>query len=223
MRYYPVNLDIEDRNCLVVGGGSVGARKAQSLLNCGAYVIVVSPKIEEKLKELLGCSRLRWTQRNYRPSDLDGVFLVIGATDDDVLNRSIHKEAGQRNILCNIADRPEICDFTLPAVVGRGDLTIAISTSGKSPAFAKHLKEEIAGQYGEEYAEFLRLMGEIRRRLLKDAHAPEIHKPVFEQLISRGLLDLVRSGAIAGIDELLEEILGNSQYRYDQLMNNEWP
>jgi precorrin-2 dehydrogenase/sirohydrochlorin ferrochelatase len=218
MRYYPVNLDIQDRKCLVLGGGAVGTRKVLTLLNCGARVTVISPDATERLIGLSEDQELLWEQRTYRSTDLDGMFLVIGATDDETLNRRIYEDAKRLNILCNIADRPEVCNFILPAIVNRGDLIIAISTSGKSPAFAKQLRLEMADRFGEEYAEFLRLMGAIRKRLLKEDHAPEAHKPIFEQLISQGLIDLIRREDTAGIDTLLNEILGD-EYSYDQLMN----
>lgn len=220
MRYYPVNLDIQDRRCLVLGGGAVGTRKVRTLLDCGALVTAVSPEATEELVGLFEDQKITWVRRTYRSSDLDGMFLVIGATDDEALNLRVYEDAKRLNILCNIADRPQVCNFILPAIVNRGDLIIAISTSGKSPAFAKQLRLELADRFGEEYAGFLMLMGAIRKRLLEEAHAPEAHKPIFEQLIGRGLIDLIRKEDVAGIDSLLEEILGNG-YLYDQLMNAE--
>ena len=217
MRYYPVNLDIQGRNCLVIGGGAVGTRKAAALLACGAEVTVVSPDATEKLRGLLLSKKLNWIQRSYRSCDLEGRFLVMGATDDEALNRRIHGDARRLSILCNIADRPDECDFILPSVLNRGDLIIAISTSGKSPAFARHLRLEMADRYGDEYAEFLRLMGAIREQLLAADHAPEAHRPLFEELISRGLIDRVRRKDISGVDALLVEILGD-EYRYERLL-----
>jgi precorrin-2 dehydrogenase / sirohydrochlorin ferrochelatase len=220
MRYYPVNLDIEDRRCLVLGGGAVGTRKVLTLLDCGAEVTVVSPDTTERLSGLFEDRKITWMKRSYRSSDLEGMFLVIGATNDEALNLRVYEDAKRLNILCNIADRPQVCNFILPAVVNRGDLIIAISTSGKSPAFAKQLRLEMADRYGEEYAAFLTLMGAIRERLLAEEHAPEAHKPIFEQLISRGLIDLIRTEDRVGINSLLLEILG-SGFFYDQLINPE--
>ncbi len=217
MRYYPVNLDIEDRRCLVVGGGAVGTRKVLSLMDCGASVRVVSPDVTEQLKSLHDRGEIEVRCREYRSSDLEGAFLVIGATDDEDENRKIHSDASKLGILCNIADRPEICSFVLPAVVKRGDLTIAVSTSGKSPAFAKHLRMELEDRYGEEYTAFLELMGAIRHRLLKEDHAPEIHKPLFERLISGGLVDLIKEGDKPEIDRLLKQVLGDG-FAYDGLV-----
>lgn len=220
MRYYPVNLDVKNRRCLVVGGGGVGARKVQTLLECGAIVTVVSPAIAGNLRKLADMGSLVLRQRSYRESDLDGMFLVIGATDNEELNRRISKDAHQRNMLCNIADRPEACNFILPAIVNRGDLVIAISTSGKSPAFAKKLRRRLEEEYGQEYADFLRLMGAIRKKLLSEAHEPEAHKHLFEHLINRGLIDMIRDRKTDEVNALLLEILGEG-YRMHELIPGE--
>ena len=220
MRYYPVNLDIKNRKCLVVGGGSVGTRKVITLLDCGAIVTVISPDAAEKLLELAGNGSIRWEKRSYLASDLDGMFLVIGATDDEELNRQISADAEQLNMLCNIADRPEVCNFILPAIVNRGDLVISISTSGKSPAFAKKLRKELEKQFGEEYAEFLRLMGAIRKKLLRKKHQPEAHKHLFEQLISSGLIEMIKNNKKEDINSLLFEIFGKG-YDFESLMKTD--
>ena len=217
MKYYPINLDIRNRNCLVVGGGSVGTRKVRTLLDCGANVTVVSPDATEKLRKLAESGDIRLKRRTYQSSDLAGMFLVIGATDDDALNRRVHSDAQRQNMLCNIADRPAVCNFILPAIVNRGDLIIAVSTSGKSPAFAKKLKKHFEKEFGEEYETFLRLMGAIRKKLLKKSHQPEAHKPLFERLISGNLPEMIKTGETAGINRLLSETLGPG-YDFESLI-----
>lgn len=218
MRYYPVHLDIQNRNCLVVGGGAVGTRKVVTLLNCGANVTVVSPDISEKLRELAGSPGLTLKQRPYQPADLAGMFLVIGATDDETLNRRISRDAEQRGTLCNIADRPEICNFILPSIVQRDDLVVTISTSGRSPALAKKLRKSLETQFGEEYGVLLRLMGGIRKKLLDQSHEPEAHKPLFEQLINSDLTELIKQGKTNEIDSRLLNVLGEG-YKFDELIN----
>lgn len=217
MTYYPVNLDIEDRKCLVVGGGSVGTRKAGTLLGCGALVTVVGSTLSKKLLALSGAKGLTIESRPYRSSDLEGMFLVIGATDDRNLNGRISRDAGHRGILCNIVDQPDSCSFILPAVIRRGDLIISVSTSGRSPAMAKKLRQELENQFGEEYAEFLKLMGAVRHQLLSRTKASESHKVLFEELIRNGLFDLVRENREEEIDRLLQRVLGD-EYRYADLM-----
>jgi len=217
MKYYPVNLDMRNRKCLVVGGGAVGTRKVMTLLECGAKVTVVSTDITEKLQELSDSDIIKLEKRPFHISDLDEMFLVIGATDNQEINRKIHSEAERLGILCNIADRPEDCNFILPAIVNRGDLIIAISTSGKSPAFAKKMRKDLEKQFGTEYAEFLKLMGGIRNKLLSEDHEPEAHKPLFEKLIQRDLVRMIKDRDIAAVNSLLFEILGEG-YIFDELM-----
>jgi precorrin-2 dehydrogenase/sirohydrochlorin ferrochelatase len=217
MRYYPIHLDIQNRSCLVVGGGGVGTRKVMALLKCGARVTVVSPVISERLQNLAETAPLTLKPRPYRTADLEGVFLVIGATDDEALNRQISRDAENRNILCNIADRPEVCNFILPSIVQRKDLVITISTSGQSPALAKKMRKTLEGQFGDEYGELLQLMGAIRKKLLRQAHEPEAHKPLFEQLINSDLSAMIRESKTEAINALLFKILGDG-YRYEELM-----
>lgn len=218
MKYYPAYLDIRNRRCLVVGGGGVGTRKVKTLLDCGARVTIISPQVSGQLKELAGNNRVDVKQRSYQPGDLEDMFLVIGAADDEKLNRQISRDAEKRGLLCNIADRPEICNFILPSIVHRGDLTISISTAGRSPAMAKKLRQDLEKRYGEEYADFLRLMGAIRQKLLSQAHEPEAHKSLFEQLINDDLLELIRENRIEEINSLLQAVLGEG-YRYEALVD----
>ena len=217
MKYYPVNLDIRNRKCLVVGGGAVGTRKVMTLLDCGAKVTVVSTDVAEKLQELSDSDIIKLEKRPFQISDLDEMFLVMGATDNQEINREIHSEAERLGILCNIADRPEDCNFILPAIVNRGDLIIAISTSGQSPAFAKKMRKDLEKKFGTEYAEFLKLMGEIRNKLLSEDHEPEAHKHLFEQLIKRDLVEMIKDRDIAAVNSSLFEILGEG-YIFDELM-----
>jgi precorrin-2 dehydrogenase/sirohydrochlorin ferrochelatase len=215
--FYPIHLDIRNRRCLVVGGGGVGTRKVKTLLDCGAYVTVVSPDVQPALQELSGNPALTIKQRKYRSEDIDGVFLVIGATDDAALNRRIGREAAQKDILCNIVDRPESSNFILPAIVRRGDLILTVSTSGQSPAMAKNLRRELERQFGNEYMVMLKLMGAIRKKLLNQAHAPEAHKHLFEQLLNNGLLEMIQDNRTEAINRLLQRILGD-EFNYEQLM-----
>jgi precorrin-2 dehydrogenase/sirohydrochlorin ferrochelatase len=217
MKYYPVHLDIKNRNCLVVGGGAVGTRKVNTLLECGARVIVVSLNPTLQLTKLASEGAIRLTRRAYRSTDLDGAFLVIGATDDESLNQQISNDAALTHTLCNIADRPEACNFILPSIIQRGDLVITISTSGKSPALAKQLRRKLETQFGKEYTEFLLLMGAIRKKLLSRTHEPEAHKIRFNQLIDSNLIQLMQEGKTEEINSLLNNILGEG-YKIEELL-----
>jgi precorrin-2 dehydrogenase/sirohydrochlorin ferrochelatase len=219
MRYYPIYLDIQNKPCLVVGGGDVGTRKVMTLLDCRACVTVISITATRKIQELAEDKVILWVARHYNSEDLDGMFLVIGATSDESVNHQISRDALERGMLCNIADKPDACNFILPSLVRRGDLIIAISTSGKSPAFAKRLRKELEARFGNEYAEVLHLMGNIRNRLLTQSHAPEAHKSLFEALIDRGIVDLMRQKEDEKINDLLREILGEG-YEINSLMKS---
>jgi len=220
VKYYPVNLDIRNKKCLVVGGGVVGTRKVMTLLECGAFVTVVSPEASEKLLSLAESGTIALKKRSYAGSDLEGMFLVICATDNEQLNMQVGRDAEKMNMLCNVADRPEACNFILPALVKRGDLVIAVSTSGKSPAFAKKIRKDLEKQYGVEYADFLKLMGAIRKKLLSNSHEPEAHKPLFEKLINKNFVQLIRNNDTDKIDSVLFEVLGKG-YGYMDLMGQE--
>ena len=137
--------------------------------------------------------------------------------DDEKLNRQISEDAEQVRILCNIADRPEVCNFILPSVIQRGDLVITISTSGQSPALAKRLRRNLEAQFGEEYADFLLLMGAIRKKLLSKAHEPEAHKALFNQLIDSDLIELLRTGKKRELNSLLHQVLGEG-YGIEELL-----
>ena len=217
MKYYPVHLDIKNRDCLIVGGGAVGTRKVKTLLECGARVTVISPRPAEPLKNLAAEGTITLKERPYRSEDLKGMFLVIGATDDETLNHQVSQDAERSNTLCNIADRPEVCNFILPSIVQRGDLVITISTSGKSPALAKKLRQKLETQFGKEYADFLILMGAIRKKLLGQAHEPEAHKDLFNKLINSDLIDLMQSNKKEEINSLLYKILGEG-YTIEELL-----
>jgi precorrin-2 dehydrogenase len=217
MKYYPVHLDIQNRNCLVVGGGGVGTRKVKTLLDCGARVTVVSPEVSPQLQDLATSGDIILKERSYQSDDLRNMFLVIGATDDEKLNKQLSSDADRLNTLCNIADRPEVCNFILPSIVHRDDLVITVSTSGQSPAMAKKLRKALENQFGKEYGILLRLMGAIRKRLLQQAHAPEVHKPLFEQLINSELIVMIQEGEVEKIDSLLLEVLGEG-YKFEELM-----
>lgn len=160
---YPVNLILTGRRCLVVGGGAVAERKAESLLAAGADVTVISPALTAKLAVWVEQGRSRHVARQYRSGDAAGYRLVLCATDSAAVNELAAREARQSGALVNVADTPELCDFTLPARLQRGSLSVAVSTGGQSPALARELRNELARQLGPEYAEYLEIAGQLRR------------------------------------------------------------
>jgi precorrin-2 dehydrogenase / sirohydrochlorin ferrochelatase len=160
--YYPVFLDIEGKKCVVIGGGEVALRKVNALLDNGASVEVISPEL---CPELTANREISISQRIYQPGDLTGAFLAVVATDNRETNHQIALEGRSRGVLVNVVDDAEYCDFILPSVVHRGDITIAISTAGKSPALARKLRTRLENEFGEEYAILVRIIEDIRREM----------------------------------------------------------
>ncbi len=213
-------MDIRNRPCLVVGAGSVGARKAVSLAGCGARVRVVTQNPPFSGERFENHENICIEIRKYDRADVCGMHLVFAATDSRELNLEIKKDAENLNILCNIADAPDLSDFIVPASVDRGDLVIAVSTSGSSPALARAVRQELEKQFGPEYAVFLTMMGSLRKRLLAAGHAPDEHKEVFRALVGENIPDLIRKGNETQINRVLEKILGPG-FRYDDLVCKE--
>ena len=161
--FYIACLKLSGRRCVVVGGGEIGLEKVEGLLACDGDVTLSAPAAEEALRAYASEGSIHWEQREYRgPSDLEGVFMAIAATNDTDVNIAVFEDAERRAMLVNIVDVPPLCNFILPAIVRPGPLAIAISTAGASPALAKRMKREIEGQYGAPYARLAVLLNEAR-------------------------------------------------------------
>jgi precorrin-2 dehydrogenase/sirohydrochlorin ferrochelatase len=165
MGYYPIFFDASRRRCVVIGGGPVAQRRIEGLLAAGASVTVVSPVITAALAKLVAQGALRHVARSYEPGDLAGCSLALVATDDAEANESIFTEAHLRGVWINSADDPANCDFILPAVVRRGELSVAISTGGASPATTRAIREELDTYFTADYARLVQIAGEVRQEL----------------------------------------------------------
>lgn len=207
MKYYPVFLDIKDRLCLVVGGGNVGTRKAFGLARSGARVRVVSVEFTQKLRAAQGRDLLLQA-RPYSPSDLDGIYMVFAATDNQELNRQIREDARLANILCNCSDGQDKGDFILPSVMSQGDLVCAVSTCGASPALSKKVRRDLELIFGPEYKTLLTIMANVRQKMLAAGHDPAGHKKILTELVGRDLIPMISAGDFAGIDAIFQELLG---------------
>ena len=216
VHYYPIFLKVENRPCLVVGGGEVGARKVKTLLSCGASVALVSVEVVDWLEEKIRKGAVDLVGNHYEEKQLEGCFLVIAATDDLELNRRIARDAEKRGLLCNVVDYPQEGNFILPGLIQRGALTLAISTSGKSPALARQIREDLEQRYGAEYAEFLEIMGAVRSRLLRQSQDSRANKEKFDRLVKSELLELVRRRDFETVDSILQKVLG-SDYALKEL------
>jgi precorrin-2 dehydrogenase len=181
---FPIFLKLAERPCLVVGGGAVAEAKMQGLVRCGAHVRVVAPEASPGIRETAGSGHVVWDQRPFVPSDLAGIFLVVAATNSRELHQEIFRLCRQAGILCNAVDEPERCDFYFPAVVRRGELQIAISTGGLSPALAQRLRKELEQQFGPEWEEWVAQLGRTREELQSIPMPPEQRKRLLHQYAS---------------------------------------
>ena len=159
---YPVNLNLAGRRCLVIGGGKVAERKVATLLQAGAEVTVVSPNLTEGMADCFAAGQFCYRAESFSNLNMQGYLLVLCATDSPVVNEQAAHLAKAAGSLVNVADCPELCDFTIPARLLRGDLSISVSTGGKSPVLAKVLRDELARQYGQEYADYLEIVARLR-------------------------------------------------------------
>ncbi|HNZ65556.1 MAG TPA: bifunctional precorrin-2 dehydrogenase/sirohydrochlorin ferrochelatase [Smithella sp.] len=205
MKYYPIFLDIRDKLCVIIGGGEVALRKAERLLDCGAKVSVISPKLVPELAALKNKHLIVHIATEYSGDLLDRAALIIGATDDEKTNASISRDARAKGIPVNIVDDPQKCDFILPSIVQRGDLAITIGTGGKSPALARRLREELEKQYGKEYEIFLNILGNLRAKMEKNAG---VGKDWFNSFMAAGILDSIKSRDMKKTKEIVKNITG---------------
>jgi siroheme synthase-like protein len=205
--FFPTFMNVRDRTCLVIGAGPVGLEKIEGLLAADAHVVVVAPEADPAVVELAAEGSLVWHQRAYEPADLTGALLVFAATSDTDLNVRVFREAERLAMLVNVVDVPPLCNFIMPAIVRNGAVSIAISTSGASPALAKRLKREIADEFGEPYARLAELLNDIRG-WAKDSFATYQERKVFFEEIVNGdpdPIELLRRGDERAVRALIAE------------------
>jgi uroporphyrin-III C-methyltransferase/precorrin-2 dehydrogenase/sirohydrochlorin ferrochelatase len=190
MNLLPIFLKLDGRRCLLVGAGAVALDKIGSLLKTGLRLRVIAPEARPEILELHAAEKLEWTRRAFVPSDLDGIFLVVAATDSEVVNAEVYREAVKRGVLCNSVDDIPNCDFFFGSVVSRGELQIAISTAGESPAFAQRLRREIDEQLPEDLGPWLHNVGELRREVLSTLPRSDERKLLLHQLAHRQICEL---------------------------------
>jgi precorrin-2 dehydrogenase / sirohydrochlorin ferrochelatase len=208
MRYYPLLLDLQGKRCLVVGAGQVGRRKIRTLLECGGSVLVVDtgPPGPE-LRPLLEHPRIEFACRPFRPEDVVGRTLVIASTDNEEVNWEISRVCAERGILCNIVDQPEKCSFILPALHIQGDLTVAVSTAGMSPALSKRIRKDLNRVFGPEYAVLVELMGRLRPLVISLGLPTAENTEIFSAVVNSSVLELLRLGDREAVEGLLRSIL----------------
>ncbi len=195
---------LQGRRCLVVGAGPVGLRKAQGLLAAGAEVVLVDP--QRPAKEVPGAAEFR--QRPFREDDLDGAFLAFAAAGDSEVNRAVAAAARRRGVPVNSADDPGACDFFVPACFRSGDLTVAVATSGVSPALAAVLRDELEMILPGEWRLLLEIAGKLRSGRLTSSSGSAYNQQVLRNLVDGGILPLLARGDRPGVDRLLEAEVG---------------
>lgn len=218
MAYYPIFVELQDRRCLVIGGGEVAERKVEGLLAAGGNVTVVAPKLTRDLQRLLAEGRVEHVQREYRDGDLEGYEVCMVATDDGAVNAEAFAEGRRRRVWVNASDDPANCDFILPSVIRRGAVTVAASTGGSSPALARRLREELEAYLTEEMPALAELLGDVRNDLRSRGIAPDAE--VWQQAIDEELRVLLaqrkyrqakaRLLESLGAGELVGEIVGEN-------------
>ena len=182
MAKYPIFLELSGRRVVVIGGGAVAVRKAQSLLAAGARLVVVSEHVDDMLTALRQGTNAELIRSKYSKDYLAGALLAIAATNNPELNRRIYKDCQELEILCNVVDEPELCDFFVPAVVKRGDLQIAIGTEGHYPAYAGHIRKKLEQTFTDKHGDFLAELETLRKRIIKDVSDPADRKTLLGQL-----------------------------------------
>jgi siroheme synthase-like protein len=194
MRYYPIYLDLKNRDVLVVGGGAIAEAKALQLVEADARVHLVSPTLTPRLMELARLGAIKYRAGRLSSFDLLGVSLVISATDDQQVNEEVARLAASRNLLCNVVDQPALCNFITPALVTRGELQISVSTGGGSPSLTQRVKREIAELIGEEFSELLELAAEMRAEAKRRIPDFERRRRVLHAFVESEAIELIRQG-----------------------------
>lgn len=209
MHYYPIYLNLTDKLSIIVGGGTIAEGKVTGLLEADAKVVIIAPEVTPAVQELAESGKITWEKRVYRDGDLEGAAIAISATDDPEINHQVWDEANRRGILINVVDDVPYCNFIAPAIVRRGDITIAISTNGKMPALAAHMRREMDKSFGDEYLQLLEMTTPMRAELgakhLAYTTRQQLWRKLFEET---DLIDLVRQGDEESARKLAREVLG---------------
>ena len=210
--YYPAFINVENRTCLVIGGGKFAEEKVFKLLSHGAKIKIVSPDITENIKNILDKEEVVWIKRKYSSGDLKDVFIAISATGDEVANDQVFKEAEDRNVLLNVVDVTHLCTFIAPSVATRGGVTVATSTGGSSPALARKFRETLEGGCEcrlLEYGDLTTILSEVRKEIRDKNILVSVDR--WQECIDEGLLDLVQKGKVDEAKKMLLSCLTSSK------------
>jgi precorrin-2 dehydrogenase/sirohydrochlorin ferrochelatase len=201
--YYPAFINLKNKRCLVIGGGKVAERKVMSLIKTGANVTVISPELTSRLQKQKDKNIIRHIKRKYRKGDATGFFLIIAATDDEAVNKQVSEDAA---CLINVVDRPDMANFIVPSLVQRGPLTIAVSTSGASPAMAKALRKELELMYGKDFGFYLSFMTGFRKKVIHDIKDKKSREKIFKKAASDDIIAILRAKGFKAARETMLNI-----------------
>ena len=205
--FFPIYLNLTGKRVIVIGGGDVAERKVASLSRTGAEIIVISPDLTPNLLSVAESNVIDWKKRNYVCGDCSGAALVLCATNDPRISRKVWEEATEKGILVNTADQPSLCDFIMPAVVRRGELAVAISTGGVSPALAATLREKLSEMLGPEYEELLEILSRARPEIQRRFQDERDRKALHYRILDSNLIVLLKRQDRQGAERLLREII----------------
>ncbi|HTD47685.1 MAG TPA: bifunctional precorrin-2 dehydrogenase/sirohydrochlorin ferrochelatase [bacterium] len=213
--FYPVSLKLDGRRCVVIGGGPVAEQKVMGLLAAGARVTVISPETTGRVAGLAARGAIQLIQRRYLRGDLEGAFLAV--TDDRSVNHEVWEEAEERGVLLNAVDDLPHCGFIAPAIYRQGDLTVAVSTAGKSPALAAHVRDRLGAPIGPEYGTFLDLLGELRPQVALRVPDAASRAALWRRIVDSDAIEFIRRGNLASargrITHLVDEAAAGSGAR----------
>lgn len=211
MAKYPIFLELGSRRVVVIGGGAVAVRKVQTLLAAGARVVVVAERIDDMLTALCRNTDVELIKSKYSKNYLAGALLAIAATNNHPLNKQIYKDCQELEVLCNVVDVPELCDFFVPAVVKRGDLQIAIGTEGRCPAYAGHLRKKLEGIFTKQHGQFLAELEKLRKKIIQEVSNPADRKIILGQLADDESFEYFVENGSAKLHLFADELIDNLQ------------
>lgn len=207
MAKYPIYLELSNRRAVVIGAGSVAARKVQTLHDAGARVIVIAEHVKPTLEQAFQLPNVELVLAPYHKNYLAGATLAIAATNDSVLNRKVFQDCQELEVLCNVVDQPELCDFYTPAIVKRGDLQIAIGTDGHCPAYSGHLRRKLEESFTDEHGRFLEQLEKTRKRIIAEVADPNQRKAILGRLASDESFHIFRQEGCGAWSEYAHEII----------------
>jgi precorrin-2 dehydrogenase/sirohydrochlorin ferrochelatase len=217
MYYYPIFIDLNQKKVLVVGGGNVAERKIKTFLRYGAVVYVISKELTHQLDDYVKEGKIHYLGDKFREELMNGAVLIIAATDNKYLNSSIADSAKKAGILVNAVDQPADCSFIVPSIVRKGDLQIAVSTSGKSPALAKKLRIDLDKQFGSHYETFLIIIGKLRKEILAMPASSDEKNKIFNEIVSSSILDAIKDENWQEVSSILSRVL-DRPVSYDEVL-----